>query len=76
MAMNDHRKFGPKDQDDPSIGEKCPACRVAFAEGDFTTLVALGPGSDPESRQRARQGRAYNAIALQVHYACATGEET
>ena len=76
MTMNDHRKFGPKDQDDPSIGEICPACRVAFVEGDFTTLVALGPGSDPESRQRARQGRAYNAIALQVHYACATGEET
>jgi len=76
MHDQSYRKFGPKDADDHSIGEVCPACRVAFVEGDFTTLVALGPGADSESRKRARQGRAYNAIAVQVHYACATGDET
>lgn len=70
------RRFGPKPADDPSIGTPCPACGIAFAIGDYTTLVALGPGADPESRERAREGRVYNAVALQVHYACATGEES
>lgn len=68
------RKFGPKSADHPTIGRECPACHVALAVGDYTALVLLGPGSDPEEQQRAREGRAFNAVGIEVHYACATGE--
>lgn len=68
------RKFGPKAADHPSVGTRCPACQVPFDVGDYTTLVALGPGDDPVSQEHARQGRAFNAQALEVHWACATGE--
>ena len=68
-------KYGPKAADHPSVGEKCPACGEAFKPDDFTTLVTLGPGNDPEQRRRAREGLAYNAVGLEVHYACVTGEE-
>jgi hypothetical protein len=66
------RKFGPKPY--PSLIAKCPACGVLFAKGDYTTLIALGPGNDPEQQVLARQGRSYNAVAVEVHWACATGE--
>jgi hypothetical protein len=71
--MMGNRKFGPKTADHPSIGEKCPACKIAFVEGDHTTLIALGPGNDPEAQAEARAGRPYNAVAVEVHYACAGG---
>lgn len=64
------RKFGPKTADHPSIGEKCPACQVPFVEGDYTTLVALGPGGDEEEQGKAKAGRAYNAVAVEVHWNC------
>jgi len=69
------RKFGPKSADHPSIAEPCPACREPFKAGDFTTLVVLGPGDDPEAQERAREGRPYNAVASEVHWTCATGEQ-
>lgn len=68
------RMFGPKSADHPSVGRECPACHVPFAAGDFTTLVAIGSGGDEESQQRAREGRAYNAVAVEAHWACVTGE--
>lgn len=70
------RKFGPKAQDHPSIGNLCPACKKSFQAGDFTTLIVLGPGDDPEAQERAREGRPYNAAAQEVHWHCATGEKT
>lgn len=72
----DIRKFGPKTSDHPSIGTECPACDEPFVAGDYTTLIALGPGNDTEAREKARNGGFYNAVAVEVHYACATGEET
>lgn len=67
------RRFGPLPADGvPAY--PCPACRQAFVAGDYTTLVPLGPGTDPDQRKRAREGRAYNARAIMVHWACATGE--
>jgi len=72
--MHHGGKFGPKSANHPSVGEPCPACGKPFAAGDYTTLVMLGPGDDEESRERARVGRAYNADAVEVHWACATGE--
>ena len=64
------RKFGPKTADHPSVGRKCPACHVALAEGDYTTLVVLGPGDDSDARQRRDEGRFYNAVAAEVHWDC------
>lgn len=65
------RKFGPKKADHPSTGKPCAACKRLFKEGDYTTLVPLGPGDDTEARERAKEGRAYNAVAVEVHYECA-----
>lgn len=67
------KKMGPKSAG-ALDGRVCPACREPFREGDYTTLVALGPGGDSEARERAREGRPYNAVALEVHWACCTGE--
>ena len=69
------RKFGPKAANHPGIGRKCPACRVPFVEGDFTTLVLLGPGDDQEGRKRRDQGRPYNAVGLEVHWECSAQTE-
>lgn len=48
----------------------CTACWKPFVEGDETTLVILGPGDDQEAQQRRDEGRAYNAAAAVVHWAC------
>lgn len=81
------RRMGPLEPNHPlvvgvfdneagmNMGEGCRACNQPFKAGDYVTLVALGPGDDPDARQRAREGRPYNAVALPVHWACATGRE-
>lgn len=69
------RRYGPMPADSPTIGQKCPACDQPFREGDYTTLVAIGPGFHPEERERCREGRPYNAVCLEAHYACITGIE-
>lgn len=74
MTKDMLRKFGPKTADHPSIGRECPGCHIPFAQGDFTTLIPLGPGGDEEAQKRAREGRPYNAVALEVHWSCVTGE--
>ena len=71
--MSEQRKFGPKGKDHWNIGELCPACGVPFAAGDYTTLVPLGPGDDPEEQEKARDHHPYNAISVEVHWSCATG---
>lgn len=78
MSADEHdpRRFGPKTADHPSCNNPdstCPACGEMFQAGDFTTLVTIGPGTDEEEQQKAREGRAYNAIAVEAHYACVTG---
>ncbi len=72
-VMTAIRKFGPKDPHHPSIGVKCLACHEPFIEGDYTTLVSLGPGGDPEEQKKARNGRHYNSVGVEIHYTCATG---
>lgn len=72
--MESRRKFGPKKEDDASIGNECPGCKEVFKVGDYTALVAIGPGADKEQQERARNGVAYNAVALEAHWACVTGE--
>ena len=66
-------RFAPKPADHPSVGRPCPLCGAAFAAGDATTLVPLGPGDDEEERERCRAGRYYNAVAVEAHWSCATG---
>jgi len=73
--MDDLNKFGPKAGDHPSIGQECLACHIPFKEGDYTTLIPLGPGADKEAQEKCREGCPYNAIAVEVHYSCATGEQ-
>lgn len=63
-------KFGPKSADHPSIGAPCPACDEPFREGDYTTLIALGPGGNQEERARRDEGRPYNSVAVEVHWDC------
>jgi hypothetical protein len=69
------RKFGPKLATHPSVGTPCPACKIPFVAGDYTTLVALGPGDSAEARQRYAEGRAYNAVAVEVHWGCSAQQE-
>jgi len=70
------QKMGPLDADHPLVnpGQNCPACGLAFRQDDYVTLISLGPGDDEEARALARAGRPYNAVALPVHWACATGQ--
>lgn len=70
MSDDELPKYGPKEADHVSVGEKCAACRKPFQAGDFTTLIVIGPGDDPDSRRAALRGRPYNAVA------CATGDES
>jgi hypothetical protein len=72
--MATSRKFGPKSPAHPGVGRPCPACSTPFVAGDFTALVMLGPGDDPEARRKAAAWLPYNAVAVEVHWACATGE--
>ena len=68
------RKYNPLSAAHPLIGTVCQACKKPFAAGDETTLIGLGPGDDEEERRKTRNGQAYNAVAVPVHWACATGE--
>lgn len=67
------RPFGPKSKDHPSVGNECPACFEHLRPGEYTTLVPLGPGGSLDDRQKAVEGRPYNAVAVEVHWSCATG---
>jgi hypothetical protein len=68
---NDNRKFAPLLSDHPliALGRKCPACMRIFAEGDCTTLVPAYPASE-EDLEKARRGRAHNAVAEVFHWDC------
>lgn len=67
--------YGPKEKDHWSVGKLCPACNEPFEVGEYTTLISLGPGKDPEARRKAAAGEQYNAIAQELHWQCATGED-
>jgi hypothetical protein len=61
------RRFGPKTAGHPSIGTACPICKVAFAEGDFTTLLTVAPADEEEAAKKA-VGLPYTAQACEVHW--------
>ena len=68
------RVFGPKPENHKSVGTPCAACNVAFKPGDMTALVPLGPGAHPEAQADAKAGQPYNAVAVEIHAACAGAE--
>lgn len=65
----------PKPVDERAVGQNCPACGVPLAAGDMVAVVVLGPGADPAARAAARGRLPYNAVAVEIHWACATGDE-
>lgn len=67
-------KIGPKPVRHPTIGGLCPMCNERFLVNDYTTLIPLGPGGDAMERFKCRQGEPYEGYAMEVHYACATGD--
>jgi hypothetical protein len=68
-------KFGPLAETHPATECVCAACKLQVEEGQYVTMVALGPGADALQRERCREGLEYNAVSVWVHWACATGEE-
>lgn len=71
------RKMGPLALDHPLVqdGDTCTGCKRMFEAGQYVALVTIGPGDDKEARYQARSGKAYNAVAVPVHWSCVTGEE-
>jgi hypothetical protein len=53
--------------------QSCAACKQYFKAGDVYALMPLGPGPDPEQRVNCSSGMPYHAVAVPVHWACATG---
>lgn len=72
-GTSERGRFGPLTADHPSVGRICPACDKPLQVGDTPALVTIGPGDDPDARERARQGRAYNAVAIIAHEECVHG---
>lgn len=67
--------FGPKPPHEDEIGRPCPACEVPLAPGDMVAVVVLGPGRDLAARLNAKAGLPYEGRAIEVHWACATGDD-
>jgi hypothetical protein len=65
---------GPSLVSDSEIGQPCPACQVPFAAGDQVAVLVLGPGGDPAARAACLAGQAYQGVAIELHWACRTGD--
>ena len=65
------RRFGPKPADHPTTGQPCKICNKPMEEGEYTTLLPIGPAEDDEEAQeRAAAGLPHNSLAIEVHYDC------
>lgn len=49
----------------------CAACGHMFKVGDETVLIPLGPGQNPDEREKCRSGRPYAALCEIAHARCA-----
>lgn len=67
---------GPKLADARAVGLPCPACAVPLTGRDMVAVILLGPGADPDARAAARAGREYPAVAVELHWACRTGDDS
>ena len=66
------RRVMPK-RDQPYM---CTACNAPIGEGQGFTMSVLGPGTDPEARERCQAGKPFAALSTLLHWACATGDAT
>jgi hypothetical protein len=73
FIANGYNKCGPKSADHPSIGMECIICGEEFVMGDYTVIIPLGPGTDERARRKCSIKQYYNAVAIEVHFACAGG---
>lgn len=53
---------------------RCAACQVFLAEGDEITMMPLGPGPDKQQRELCADSLSYQAVAVPLHWTCATGK--
>jgi hypothetical protein len=67
-------KAGPLEARD--IGALCPACEKSIEAEQMVSILLLGPGGNPAEREKARAGQPYNTCAIEVHWACRTGDES
>jgi hypothetical protein len=65
----------PQPVSESEVGQPCAACGSDLAAGDMVAPVVLGPGGDPAARSNARSGQPFNAAVIEIHWACATGDE-
>jgi hypothetical protein len=66
---------GPKPADERAVGLPCPACQIKLTAKDIVALLVLGPGRDSEARVQARAGLPFQGVAVELHWACVTGDE-
>lgn len=66
----------PKQVSEQEIGSPCLGCGVALEEGDMVAALRIGPGANPEARAECQAGRPYEAVMADIHWACATGDES
>jgi hypothetical protein len=71
----DPAQFGPQPITSSEIGEPCLACGGTLDPGDMVAVRPLGPGSNPQARANARAGLPFEAVTIELHWACATGDE-
>ncbi len=69
------RTFPPMLGDHALAEAPCIACMNPLAQPEEPiVLLTIGPGADPDTRDRHWAGRWYNAVAIPLHKAC-LGEE-
>lgn len=61
----------PLDPGHPLTYTLCPGCDFPLGNEAPVALVYVGPGPDPEDRQKAREGRWHTGAAVAVHALCA-----
>lgn len=65
------RAFPPLAEDHPAVGTGCAVCGEPFVAGDRTTVIPLGPGTDPEDQRKALAGGWYSCLGTIGHASCA-----
>lgn len=67
---------GPTLVNPAAVGLPCPACQVELVDGDLVAALPLGPGANPAARAACRSGGPYEAVVIELHWACRTGDES
>lgn len=69
------RVRGPQWPSPGEVGTPCPACGNDIDARDPVAVLILGPGADPLARTDALAGMPYEGVAIELHWACVTGQE-